>query len=96
VTSAAIFYPEGLCQWKIPMAPSEIETSSFRLVAQYLKQLRRYHGINRLLVYGINFVRGIPMLNIVEQNIHCAAGNQGCTKYMSFTEHFDIIKIRGL
>ena len=32
--------PEGLCQWKIPKTPSETELRTFRLVAQYLNQLR--------------------------------------------------------
>jgi len=94
VTSAIIFYPEVLCQWKIPRTPSEIETATFRIVVQCLKQLRTYHSINLLLVYGINLC--ILILNVFAQNLYCAARNQGCTRYVFFTEHFSIIEIRGL
>ena len=39
VNPRAIVWPEGLCQWKIPMKPTGIEPATFRLVGQYLSQM---------------------------------------------------------
>ena len=36
VDTRAVVRPEGLCQWKIPVAPSGIETATFWLLAQCL------------------------------------------------------------
>jgi hypothetical protein len=40
VYTRAIVRPEGLCQWKIPVTPSETETLTTQLIGQCLNQLR--------------------------------------------------------
>jgi len=50
VNLRAIVRPEGLGQWRIPVAPSVIETATFQLVAQCLNQLRHYSVGNILQI----------------------------------------------
>jgi hypothetical protein len=66
VNSRVILRPEGLCQWKISVTPSGIESATFRLVEQCLNQL--HHRVPRCdmvhqLMVGSYVIRNFIPLN---------------------------------
>jgi hypothetical protein len=66
VDPRAIVWPEGLCQWKIPMTLSRIEPTTFRLAAQCLNQLGHRLPHHCLQTVQINPFGGSPSHSATE------------------------------
>jgi hypothetical protein len=88
-----IVRPEGLGQWKFPMTPLEIETATFRLVAQCFNQVRHPAPQTDGCLYAE--ISGLWCLLQIERNVACEKSRyRGSTTSQGSRSHLQILVAR--